>query len=225
MQKILIVEDDPTIADTVALFLRKEGYQTEKARDGVAGLELWRHYQPDLIVLDIGLPKLDGLEVLREIRTHASTPVIFLTARAEEVDELLGLGLGADDYISKPFSPRTLIAHIKAVLRRFGGGSYESPTVLKLGLLEVDTYRVMATVEQEPLNLTPTEFKLLHHLARTPGRAISRFELLEASMPESDALERAVDSHMKNLRHKLGEAGVPDLIETVRGVGYRLVSP
>ncbi len=224
-QKILIVEDDPTIADTVELFLRKEGYQTEKARDGLRALELWQHFKPDLVVLDIGLPKLDGLEVLKHIKSQADTAVIFLTARAEEVDELLGLGLGADDYISKPFSPRTLIAHIKAVLRRTGVNAYEKPEVIRLGTIEIDTYRVMVTVNTQALNLTPTEFKLLHHLARTPGRAISRFELLEASMPESDALERAVDSHMKNLRQKLAEAGVPELIETVRSIGYRIVQP
>jgi two-component system response regulator AdeR len=223
MQKILIVEDDPTIADTVELFLRRENFQTEKAKDGLRALELWQQFQPDLIVLDIGLPRLDGLEVLKKVRKQAATPVIFLTARAEEVDELLGLGLGADDYITKPFSPRTLIAHIKAVLRRSTINSYETSEVMRIGELEIDTYRVQVLVRKQPLNLTPTEFKLLYHLARTPGRAISRFELFEASMPESDALERAVDSHMKNLRQKLSEAGNSELIETVRGIGYRLI--
>lgn len=222
MSKILIVEDDPTIADTVELFLRKEGFETEKAKDGLKALELWRLVKPDLIVLDIGLPELDGLEVLKHIRAKDNTAVIFLTARAEEVDELLGLGLGADDYLTKPFSPRTLIAHIKAVLRRSSSQAYETPETLRVGPVEVDTYRVAATVNGTILPLTPTEFKLLYHLARTPNRAISRFELLEISMPESDALERAVDSHMKNLRQKLEDAGAINIIQTVRGVGYRI---
>ena len=220
--KILIVEDDVTIADTLELFLRKEHYQTEKAKDGLQALEFWQRFKPDLILLDIGLPELDGLEVLKQIRAKDNTPVIYLTARTEEVDELLGLGLGADDYITKPFSPRTLIAHIKAVLRRSHKEDYQAPETLRVGSIEVDTYRVVAMVAGEVLNLTPTEFKLLHHLCRTPARAITRFELLEASMPESDALERAVDSHMKNLRQKLDEAGAKDMIQTVRGVGYRI---
>ncbi|MEM7734780.1 MAG: response regulator transcription factor [Deinococcota bacterium] len=223
MEKILIVEDDPTIAETVELFLRKDGFQTDKAKDGLLALQSWRVFQPDLIVLDIGLPQLDGLEVLKRIRAQDTIPVIFLTARAEEIDELLGLGLGADDYITKPFSPRTLIAHIKAVLRRSNIPTNDVPETLNIGHIFVDTYRMIAKVHEQTLNLTPTEFRLLHHLARTPSRAISRFELLEASMPESEALERAVDTHMKNLRQKLADAGADGAIETVRGVGYRMV--
>ena len=221
MQKILIVEDELDIAETVELYLRKESYQTERARDGNRALELWRAAKPDLVLLDIGLPELDGLEVLKKVRAESGVPVIMLTARAEEIDELLGLGLGADDYITKPFSPRTLLARVKAVLRR-GAQEAEEEKPIRIGSLTVDTYRVAASVDGTPLRLTPTEFKLLHHLAKTPGRAVSRLELFEASMPESDALERAVDVHVKNLRQKLGEEGVDDLLETVRGVGYRL---
>ena len=220
MSKILIVEDDQIIAEGVELYLRKEGFQTERAKDGKRALELWRAFKPDLILLDIGLPELDGLEVLKTLRASDSVPVILMTARAEEIDQLLGLGLGANNYITKPFSLRVLVAHAKAVLK-----SHE-PTVqhkpLRVGSIEVDAYHMSATANHRSLTLTPTEFKLLHHLAQTPGRAASRAELLEASMPESDALERAVDSHLKNLRHKLAEAGVENAIETVWGFGYRL---
>lgn len=221
--KILIVEDNAPIADSIELFLRKENYQTEKAMDGLQALEYWQRFQPDLIILDIGLPKVDGLEVLKRIRAKADTPVIFLTARTEEVDELLGLGLGADDYMTKPFSLRTLLAHIKAVLRRRELNNFQKPEVLRLGSIEVDSYKMKASVNEVVLDLTPTEFRLLHHLCRTPERAISRFELLDASMPESGALERVIDSHMKNLRHKLDMAGAEDQIQTVRGIGYKIV--
>ena len=222
MTKILIVEDEPTIAESVELYLRKEGYVTERAGDGERALSLWRAFAPDLIVLDIGLPELDGLEVLKTVRVASSVPVIMLTARVEEIDELLGLGLGADDYLTKPFSLRVLVAHIRAVLKRNKSESEPDSRPIRVGPLEVDPYRVSASAGGAALNLTPTEFKLLHHLAKMPGRAVSRFELLEASMPESDALERAVDSHMKNLRRKLSEAGAGDAVETVWGVGYRL---
>ena len=221
MQAILIVEDEPDIAETVELYLRKEGYRTERARDGKRALELWRAARPDLLLLDIGLPELDGLEVLRRVRADSDIPVIMLTARAEEIDELLGLGLGADDYVTKPFSPRTLLARVKAVLRR-GAPEDVGGKPINVGPLTVDPYRVAASVDGTPLGLTPTEFKLLFYLAKTPGRAVTRLELFEASMPESDALERAVDVHVKNLRQKLSERGADGLLETVRGVGYRL---
>ena len=220
MSKILIVEDEHVIAEGVELYLRKEGFETERARDGKRALELWRAFKPDLILLDIGLPELDGLEVLKTLRVSDRVPVIMMTARAEEIDELLGLGLGADDYITKPFSLRVLVAHAKAVLKRHAPTLEQKP--LRVGAIEVDAYHVSVTVKAQPLTLTPTEFKLLHHLAQTPGRAVSRAELLGASMPESDALERAVDSHLKNLRQKLADAGVEGAIETVWGYGYRL---
>jgi two-component system, OmpR family, response regulator AdeR len=222
MTKVLIVEDDHTIAESVELFLRKEAFKTERAKDGKRALELWRSFNPDLILLDIGLPELDGFEVLKTVRAQDSVPVIFLTARSEEIDELLGMGLGADDYLTKPFSLRKLLVHIKAVLRR-ASVTNDAPKSINVGNLEVDPYRVSARVNEITLNLTPTEFKLLHHLAKSPGRAVSRWELLEVTMPESEALGRAVDSHMKNLRQKLADAGAPTMIETVRTVGYRLV--
>lgn len=217
---VLLVEDELDLAQTIELYLRNEGFRTERALDGERALELWRRGKPDLIILDLGLPKLDGLEVLTTIRRESSVPVLILTARSEEVDELLGLGLGADDYLTKPVSARKLMARVKVLLRRATREGEIEVDVLRVGSLEVDTYRVQARVGGTPLDLTPTEFKLLHHLAATPGRAISRGELYEAALPEGDALERAVDIHITNLRRKLREAGGGEPIETVRGVGY-----
>jgi two-component system response regulator AdeR len=181
---------------------------------------LFRAAQPDLVLLDVGLPGVDGLEVLRNIRRESKTPVIMLTARAQDIDELLGFGLGADDYVTKPFSPQKLLARIKAVLRR--SNEENDSDLIRIGDLEVNTYSVRATVKGKELHLTPTEFKLLAHLASAPGKAMTRSELFEAAMPESDAMERNVDVHLKNLRHKLEAHGVGEMLETVRGVGYRL---
>lgn len=221
MRRILVVEDDSMLASTIELYLRKEHYQTERATDGLQALELFRISQPDLIILDLGLPKLDGLEVLMRIRERSKLPILVLTARSEEVDELLGLGLGADNYLIKPVSARKLLAHISALLRRSKDYLLEQAS-LHFGPLELDTYRMQVSVHQQPIELTPTEFKVLQHLAATPGRAISRSELYEAAMPESDALERAIDIHITNIRRKLRDAGLEQAIDTVRGFGYRL---
>ncbi len=220
MVLVLVVEDDLDIAETLELYLRNDQHQTERARDGHTALQLFRAAQPDLVLLDIGLPQLDGLEVLKAIRAESNVPVIMLTARAEDVDELLGLELGADDYVAKPFSPRKLMARVKAVLRRAATAELEAP--IRVGRVEVDSYRVRARVDGRELHLTPTEFKLLAQLAAAPGKATSRTELLEAAMPDSDALERAVDVHLKNVRRKLAEVGAAEMLETVRGIGYRL---
>ncbi len=224
MPLVLVVEDELTLAQTLELYLRREDFRTERAGDGARALELFRVARPDLVILDLGLPGLDGLEVLKTVRAQSATPVIILTARDEEVDELLGFGLGADDYLVKPVAARKLMARVKAVLRRAQGAvNGDVPAqVLRVGVLEVDTYGMVAKVEGTALELTPTEFKLLHHLARTPGRAVSRTELYETAMPESDAFERAVDIHITNLRRKLRLSGADGLIETVRGLGYRL---
>ena len=224
MALVLVVEDELTLAQTLELYLRRENFRTERAGNGRRALELFGAARPDLVILDLGLPELDGLEVLKTIRATSSTPVIILSARDEEVDELLGLGLGADDYIVKPASAHKLMARTKAVLRRVQNA--ENPEnqrdVLRVGALEVDSYGRVAKVEGRSLELTPTEFGLLAHLARTPGRAVSRRELYDAAMPESDAFERAVDIHITNLRRKLRAAGADGLIDTVRGLGYRL---
>lgn len=221
MALILVVEDDREIAEMLEVYLRNDGHQTERAADGEQAVQLFRTARPDLVVLDIGLPKLDGLEVLRRIREVGRTPVVMLTARNEEVDELLGLGLGADSYLTKPCSPRKVLAHVKAVLRR---GAATSDTPVQIGPLEVDSYQVRARVNGADLHLTPTEFKLLETLALSSGKAMSRGELFDAAMPESDALERAIDRHLKNIRAKLAEQGAAELLETVRGVGYRLAA-
>lgn len=221
MALVLVVEDEPEIAEVLEGYLRREGFRTERASDGWQALHLVRAAQPDLVLLDIMLPEMDGLEVLRRIRSSSHTPVILVTARTEDLDKLLGLELGADDYVTKPFSPREVVARVKAVLRRVVLA--EAPKgVLRVGPLEIDGEKVVARLMGVRLELTPTEFRLLETLARTPGRAFSRAELLEAALPDSDALERVVDVHLKNLRRKLEAAGGAGLLETVRGVGYRL---
>jgi len=218
---VLVVEDEPEIAEILEGYLRRDGYRTERAGDGKAAMSLYRAAKPDLVLLDIQLPEVDGLEVLRRIRSDGNTPVIMVTARTEDLDKLLGLELGADDYVTKPFSPREVVARVKAVLRRTTSAE-PARSPLRCGPLEVDPEKVVARVDGERLDLTPTEFRLLETLAQTPGRAFSRVELLEAALPDSEALERVVDVHLKNLRKKLEAAGAASLLETVRGVGYRL---
>jgi len=221
MALVLVVEDEPEIAEILEGYLRREGFRTERASDGRQALNLVRAARPDLVLLDSMLPEMDGLEVLRRIRSSGHTPVILVTARTEDLDKLLGLELGADDYVTKPFSPREVVARVKAVLRRVVLA--EAPKeVLRVGPLEIDSKKVVARLGGVRLELTPTEFRLLEALARTPGKAFSRAELLEAALPDSDALERVVDVHLKNLRRKLEAAGGAGLLETVRGVGYRL---
>ncbi len=220
---VLVVEDDDVLASTLEMILRADGFRTERAADGPRALQLWRAAAPDALLLDLGLPGMDGTEVLRSVRASGDTPVVILTARAEEADELVGLGLGADDYLVKPVSGRKLTAHLRAVLRRARPDPAAGAEVMRVGGLEVDRYRVEARVDGQVLSLTPTEFRLLAHLAATPGRAVGRVELLEAALPEGEAYDRAVDVHVANLRRKLRDAGAPDAIATVRGVGYRLV--
>ncbi len=222
MSLVLVVEDELPLAQTIELYLRNENYRTERASNGRQALDLFYAVKPDLIILDIGLPELDGLEVLKRIRAKSDVPVIMLTARAEEVDELLGFGLGADDYITKPATARKLMARVNAVLKRSKGNSL-AQEILRINDMVIDVYSMQVKVKELPISLTPTEFRLLHHLALTPNRAIPRSELYEVAMPESDAYERAVDVHLTNIRRKLAKVNAAKLIETVRGVGYRLV--
>lgn len=219
---ILIVEDEPQLAEVLEAYARQEGYRTERAGDGQAALTAFRAASPDLILLDIMLPGKSGLDVLKTIRTDSSTPVILVTARAEESDQIVGLELGADDYVVKPFRPREVMARVKAVLRRATSALDDMDRPLRVGPLEVDRRAVTARVNGTPLSLTPAEFRLLTHLAEAPGRAFTREELLSAALPDSEALERVVDAHLASVRRKLDALGAPTLLRTVRGVGYRL---
>ncbi|WP_295817507.1 response regulator [uncultured Deinococcus sp.] len=220
MTTILIVEDEPRLADILEVYLRREGFHTERAADGRRALELWRAARPALILLDLMLPELDGLEVARRVRAESGVPIIMLTARDEEIDRLLGLGIGADDYVVKPYSPREVVARVKAVLRRAGGGQ-EIAGVHHAGPLVVDTAAFTVTLRGAALDVTVAEVRLLALLAREPGVVRSRAELLAAlGSLERGTDERTVDAHVKNLRRKFGDDAA--LLDTVRGVGYRL---
>lgn len=218
---ILVVEDELHIAEVLELYLHQGGFRTERAGDGDTALRLFRAAQPDLIVLDVMLPKRDGFEVLRRVREAGDTPVIMLTARVEDVDRLVGLRMGADDYVTKPFNPPEVVERVKAVLRRVKPAG-EDAKPIRVGGLEVDPRGMSAKANGASLDLTLSEYRILEHLIRHPGRVFSRTELLEACLPESDALGRVVDTHLRNLRRKLNQVGVANLIDTVRGVGYRL---
>src|SRR5690554_3290771 len=217
---ILIVEDESRLAEILDDYLRREGFRTERAADGRRALELWRAARPDLILLDLMLPEIDGLEVARRVRAESAVPLIMLTALDDEVDKLVGLGLGADDYVVKPYSPREVVARVKAVLRR-ASGAVQAPTTFTVGDLTVDLGAYEARCRDEAVSLTATELRLLAALAREPGRVRQRAELLSAlGDPGVGTDERTVDAHVKNLRRKLGACR--DRLETVRGVGYRL---
>ena len=224
MTRILIVEDEHDIASVLQDYLRHAGYDTEHIADGRSALERIQAAPPDLTLLDVMLPHMDGLAVLRELRADSAHPVILLTARIEEVDRLLGLELGADDYICKPFSPREVVARVRAVLRRTGGAAAAAASNSALVL---DETIWQATLQGEPLNLTRREFRLLQALARHPGRIFSRGQLLELAYDHADDVtERAVDSHIKNLRRKLAAAAPShDWIRSVYGVGFSFEEP
>lgn len=222
MTGILIVEDDREIAQLVRDYLDRAGYRTSVASDGDEALVAARNGQPDLIVLDLGLPKRDGLDVIREIRKTAQTPIVILTARGEETDRIVGLELGADDYIVKPFSPREVVARVRAVLRRVTTTADEQP-VLRRGAIEIDIPRMRVMVDGHPIELTATEFQLLATMARRPGQVFTRGQLLDALRGDAfDGYERAIDAHVKNIRRKLeADSAHPVYLQTVYGVGYR----
>ena len=216
---VLVVEDEPAIADLVRLYLTRDGFGVQVEHDGEAGLAAARKMRPVACVLDIGLPGIDGTEICRRLRESGDwTPVIFLTARDDEVDRIVGLELGADDYLTKPFSPRELVARIKAVLRRTAGPP-EGSRVRQVGAIALDVERRSVRVGDSPVSLTPTEFDLLAHLMSRPGRVYSREELLASVWGyAAHAGTRTVDVHVAQVRAKLG--GYGGLIRTVRGVGY-----
>ncbi|WP_338090834.1 response regulator transcription factor [Planosporangium thailandense] len=216
---VLVVEDERPIADLVRLYLTREGFGVHVEHDGTAGLAAARRLRPVACVLDIALPGTDGTDVCRRLRESGDwTPVIFLTARDDEIDRILGLELGGDDYVTKPFSPRELVARVKALLRR-AAGPPETDRVRRLGPVTLDPGRRLALVDDAPVTLTPTEFALLEHLMARPGRVFSREELLASVWGYAAAAgTRTVDVHVAQLRGKLGPAAA--LIRTVRGAGY-----
>lgn len=216
---VLVVEDEPSIADLIGLYLRRDGFGVHVEHDGAAGLAAVHRLRPVAVVLDVGLPGLDGVEVCRRMRAEQDwTPVLFVTARDDEVDRILGLEIGADDYVTKPFSPRELVARVRTVLRRAGGTGPGREEVLALGPLQVLVDQRRARAGGTEFALTATEFDLLTHLVRAPGRVFSREQLLSAVWGYASAAgTRTVDVHVAQLRAKLGDASP---IRTVRGVGY-----
>jgi two-component system, OmpR family, alkaline phosphatase synthesis response regulator PhoP len=222
---VLVVDDEPAIVEIVRDYLTDGGYRVSTARSGDEALAQIRAIRPDLVVLDLGLPGLDGLDVTRTVRRSSGVPIIILTARSDETDRVVGLELGADDYLVKPFSPRELLARVRAVLRRSGAPTEASDDrPLRVGDLTLDRARRLATIEQRTVDLTATEFDLLAHMAASPGRVFTRGQLLETIHGvAADAGERAIDAHVKNLRRKIEtDPHRPLRLLTVHGVGYRL---
>jgi two-component system alkaline phosphatase synthesis response regulator PhoP len=221
MAKILVIDDEPSIVNLVTAYLKPEGYEVHTATDGPAGLKAARAFKPDLIVLDIMLPGMDGIELLSRLRRESDVYVILLTARTEETDKVVGLSVGADDYVTKPFSPRELTARVKAALRRIqtGAGSGSETSVYSFRHLHMDTGARTVQVDEKPVELTAIEFDLLKALVENRGRVLSRDQLLEKVWGgEYFGEQRVVDVHLGHVRQKLGRE---DLIVTVRGVGYR----
>ena len=218
--KALVVDDDRVLADVLAFTLRREGFEVVLAHDGEAGFQRWADEEPDLVVLDVNMPRLDGFAVCRRIRAQADTPIILLTVRGEEDDIVHGLGLGADDYITKPFSPRVLIARVRAALRRKRVVPEEQDAKVRIHELAIDPRRRSVEAMGKPVNLTYTEFQVLHLLASRPGWVFTRGQILDAVRGDDyPVTDRSVDVQIVGLRKKLGPCG--KYIETVRGVGYR----
>ncbi len=219
---ILVVDDEAEITDILRRYLEQDGFRVITAADGRAALAAFKQDSPHLVVLDLMLPVVDGWEVARQIRAAGGTPIIMLTARGEEVDRLLGLGLGADDYVTKPFSPREVVARVRAVLRRARG---ETPAeIVAVGDLEIDQGRMEVRRNGTPVALTSTEFRLLAALARAPGRVFTRLQLIDLVQGHAfEGYERTIDAHVKNLRQKLEpDPRHPSYVLTVHGAGYRL---
>lgn len=222
--KILLADDEQSILDTVGAYLRQEGYQVVTATNGRDALFQFRHEQPDLVVLDVMMPELDGWAVARAIRKESDAPLIFLTARIDDIDQVTGLEIGADEYVTKPFSPRVLVARVRALLRRTHGELGGEPTRWRVRELELDADMRTVTLRGQPIELTPSEFGVLQVLISRPGRVFTRMELLDQLQGEAyAAYERTIDVHVKNLRAKIErDPRAPEYIETVYGVGYRM---
>ncbi|WP_285687012.1 response regulator transcription factor [Actinoplanes sp. NBRC 103695] len=224
--RVLVADDDPKHAQLIRLYLEREGHQVMTVGDGRAALEMARSRRPDLIVLDIMMPLVDGLDVCRILRAESNVAILLVTARASENDMLLGLDIGADDYLAKPVSPRELTARVRALLRRTGAGE-ESSSIIRVGDLEVDTGRFEVRVDAEPINLTAKEFGILELLAREPGRVFTRGQIIDKTFGfEHDVSERTVDAHVVNLRRKIeANPAEPRYVQTVYGRGYRMAEP
>jgi DNA-binding response OmpR family regulator len=219
---ILVVDDEPKIVRLARDYLEKNGFRVVSAADGQSALAMARREKPDLIILDLMLPNIDGREVCRILRRESDVPIIMLTALSEEVDQVTGLELGADDYITKPFSPRAMVARVRALLRRTRG-EVKVPSIIRAGALEIDAEKYSVTLNGKPLHFTPNEFKLLYLLAGRPGQTLTREQLLDDLHGAASSIDRSVDSHIKNLRKKLEAASGESLIETVYGIGYRFI--
>jgi two-component system alkaline phosphatase synthesis response regulator PhoP len=223
MKTILVVDDEPKIVALARDYLEHAGFAVIAAGDGPAALALARSRRPDLVVLDLGLPGLDGLDVARALRRDSDVPILMLTARTDEADRIAGLELGADDYVSKPFSPREMVARVRAILRRTELATTLTEAPIRILDVELDPSRMRASIGGRPVDLTPTEFTLLATLARQPGRVFTRSQLLDVIHGVAfEAYERAIDGHIKNLRRKLEpDPAHPRYLQTVHGVGYR----
>jgi two-component system alkaline phosphatase synthesis response regulator PhoP len=225
-KKVLLVDDEPQIVRVLRGYLESAGFQVVVAYDGMEGLAAFRHEAPDLIILDLMLPEMDGLDVARAVRRESQVPIIMLTARVEEADRLIGLELGADDYVAKPFSPREVVARVRAVLRRVAGPETSSQA-LSVGGVTLDLEKRQVSVGGRPVDLTPTEFDLLAALMESPGRVFSRMQLLDRVQGYAyEGYERTIDAHVKNLRQKIEEdARHPRYVLTVYGLGYKFAEP
>jgi two-component system response regulator AdeR len=217
---ILIAEDEAQIASILDAYLRRAGFRTAHTADGETALQLARTLRPDLILLDLNLPRRDGFGVLASLRQDGQTPVIVISALDQDIDKLTALRIGADDYVTKPFNPNEVVARVAAVLRR--SLANVETGLLRVGGLVLNSQAHEISTAEGPLALTPSEFRLLEHLMRRPGRVFARNDLVDACLPEAEALDRTVDSHVANLRRKLARAGAQAELTTVRGVGYRL---
>ncbi|HEY9527447.1 MAG TPA: response regulator transcription factor, partial [Anaerolineales bacterium] len=223
---ILVVDDEPKITQLVRDYMERAGFSVLVAYDGRKALSLAKTEKPDMVVLDLGLPQLDGLDFTREFRKTSNAPIIMLTARAEESDKLIGLELGADDYMTKPFSPKELVARVRVVFRRIENALSANAEMIRVADLTLDVPRMQVTAERRQIEeLTPTEFELLANLARQPGRVFTRAQLLDAIHGVAfESYERAIDAHIKNIRRKIEvKASEPQYILTVYGVGYKFV--
>lgn len=224
MQRILIIEDEAELVKVLRSYLEQAGFEVHASYRGDSGLETWRSTRPDLVILDLNLPGMDGLDVARTIRRQDDTPIIMVTARVEETDRLIGLELGADDYVTKPYSPKEVVARVRTVLRRTTGSAQRGPAIIRAAGFEINSENHSILRDGIPYDLTPTEFQLMTALAGAPGRVFTRLQLLEQTQDGTvyEGYERTIDAHIKNLRSKIEpDPKQPRYILTVFGVGYK----